>query len=311
MMSLTIGRRLAARAHATESLRAARHGRLLSSGGALIGWDGVWGREEDPAFHLHEPSPGLLRHLPELLEGQPRRALVPLCGMSLDVPFLASAGLHTVGVEYSRAACAKAARLWEVSQTPAVVSDHCALYASAAVPRTRAATHSAPGGQQGSVALLHADIFAVPPDCVESADVVWDRGGVTSISPQTVRQSFESLPPGIRAELPALRALEQRGLPADDDLLAAAVVYFECLRHLASAGARILVETMAAAGLDGAGGGGMDGNFVKEALSQAGWKAATELDCDDVTALYPDATTSSGAQNARLLEVRVLAANTA
>lgn len=290
-----------------RALQAALPGRALSTG-TSTSWDDVWGEEDDPAFHLHEPSPGLLRHLPELLEGRPSRALVPLCGMSLDVPHLASAGLHTVGVEYSRAACVKAAQLWKVSPTPAVVSDHCALYASAAAPQPPSGASVPQIGQRGSVALLHADIFAVPPDSVESADVVWDRGGVTSISPQTVRNSFEALPRGVRASLPALRALEQRGLPADDDVLGAAAAYFECLRHLASPRARILVETLADSLPDGTCTRGMDGRLVSEALLMAGWASATVEDCDDVTALYPNAE-QHGAQGVRLLEVRVLATN--
>nr|WP_298170727.1 thiopurine S-methyltransferase [uncultured Pseudomonas sp.] len=66
-------------------------------------WQARWARGEI-GFHLPEVNPCLQRHWPALaLPGQ-ARVLLPLCGKSLDIAWLASQGHRVVGVELAQKA---------------------------------------------------------------------------------------------------------------------------------------------------------------------------------------------------------------
>ncbi|WP_017734401.1 thiopurine S-methyltransferase [Pseudomonas sp. CBZ-4] len=64
-------------------------------------WQERWARNQI-GFHLPEVNPYLQRHWPSLAVGA--KVLVPLCGKSLDLMWLASQGLRVVGVELSEQA---------------------------------------------------------------------------------------------------------------------------------------------------------------------------------------------------------------
>ncbi len=64
-------------------------------------WQERWARNQI-GFHLPEVNPYLQLHWPPLAEGA--KVLVPLCGKSLDLMWLASQGLRVVGVELSEQA---------------------------------------------------------------------------------------------------------------------------------------------------------------------------------------------------------------
>lgn len=66
-------------------------------------WQARWARGEI-GFHLPEVNPCLQRHWPALaLPGQ-ARVLLPLCGKSLDIAWLASQGHRVAGVELAQKA---------------------------------------------------------------------------------------------------------------------------------------------------------------------------------------------------------------
>ncbi|GAQ84841.1 hypothetical protein KFL_002080180 [Klebsormidium nitens] len=74
----------------------------------LTRWVAGWAKPRDApgriAFHKADPNPNLLKNLekflgPEQEAGENRRVLVPLCGKTVDMPFLSSKGLDVVGVE--------------------------------------------------------------------------------------------------------------------------------------------------------------------------------------------------------------------
>ncbi|CRM81670.1 MULTISPECIES: thiopurine S-methyltransferase [Pseudomonas] len=66
-------------------------------------WQERWARNQI-GFHLPEVNPYLQRHWPQsgLVDGA--KVLVPLCGKSLDLVWLASQGCHVMGVELSEQA---------------------------------------------------------------------------------------------------------------------------------------------------------------------------------------------------------------
>lgn len=66
-------------------------------------WQGRWARNEI-GFHLEQVHPGLRRHWPRLELPEGAGVLVPLCGKSLDLAWLAGQGFNVLGVELSEKA---------------------------------------------------------------------------------------------------------------------------------------------------------------------------------------------------------------
>ncbi|WP_431702244.1 thiopurine S-methyltransferase [Pseudomonas sp. BR20] len=66
-------------------------------------WQERWARNQI-GFHLPEVNPYLLRYWPSLSLAQGAKVLVPLCGKSLDLMWLASNSYHVLGVELSEQA---------------------------------------------------------------------------------------------------------------------------------------------------------------------------------------------------------------
>ncbi|MGU9813678.1 thiopurine S-methyltransferase [Pseudomonas sp. Larv2_ips] len=66
-------------------------------------WQERWARNQI-GFHLPEVNPCLQRHWPKLALAEGAKVLVPLCGKSLDLMWLASLGYRVLGVELSEQA---------------------------------------------------------------------------------------------------------------------------------------------------------------------------------------------------------------
>lgn len=66
-------------------------------------WRERWARNQI-GFHLPEVNPCLQRHWPQLALAEGAKVLVPLCGKSLDLMWLASRGHRVLGVELSEQA---------------------------------------------------------------------------------------------------------------------------------------------------------------------------------------------------------------
>ncbi|MGU9829762.1 thiopurine S-methyltransferase [Pseudomonas sp. LF242] len=66
-------------------------------------WQERWASNQI-GFHLPEVNPYLQRHWPKLALAEGAKVLVPLCGKSLDLMWLASLGYRVLGVELSEQA---------------------------------------------------------------------------------------------------------------------------------------------------------------------------------------------------------------
>ncbi|MGY2377261.1 thiopurine S-methyltransferase [Pseudomonas sp. SDO524_S393] len=66
-------------------------------------WHERWARNQI-GFHLPEVNPYLQRHWPQMALAMGAKVLVPLCGKSLDLVWLASQGHRVMGVELSESA---------------------------------------------------------------------------------------------------------------------------------------------------------------------------------------------------------------
>lgn len=143
-------------------------------------WIDRW-REGKIGFHEGQPNAHLVRFAGQL--GAARRVLVPLCGKTVDLAYLAAQGHDVVGVELVE----DAARAFFAEQgiTPTVAA-HGPFVA-----------YAAPG-----LTILIGDMFATTAPWLGAVDALYDRAALIA------------LPPALRARYVAhLRALLPAGAP--------------------------------------------------------------------------------------------------
>jgi thiopurine S-methyltransferase len=125
-------------------------------------WHDRWA-EGRIGFHRDAPNRLLEAHSQRLLEGA-QRVLVPLCGKSVDMPWLASKGVEVVGVELVPAAIEA---FWEdQGLTPEV--DHF---------------HGFTRTSSGRMTLLQGDIFHLMLAHTGTVDAIYDRAALIAIPP--------------------------------------------------------------------------------------------------------------------------------
>lgn len=131
-------------------------------------------------WHKDRVHPHIERHLGWLTGGAAASVLVPLCGKTLDLAWLASRGHRAVGVE----AVEEAARQ---------------LFAEAGLEPE---TDQAGRWRGGGVEVVVDDFFAVDGDRLGAPlDAVWDRASLVAIDPGSRRRYAEriaALAPGGR-----------------------------------------------------------------------------------------------------------------
>jgi len=157
-------------------------------------WLARW-REGRTAFHEGRPNDLLVRHAAHLAGS--RRVLVPLCGKSEDLAFLAACGHDVVGIELAEQAVQ--AFFAEHDLTPSV-APHGPVVAYRVGPGM---VRPAGPATSGAIALLAGDFFAVTPELLGPVDALYDRAALVA------------LPPELRPPYMArLRALVPAGAPA-------------------------------------------------------------------------------------------------
>lgn len=132
-------------------------------------WQERWARNEI-GFHLREVNPYLQRHWPALELAPGAQVLVPLCGKSLDMAWLAGQGCRVLGVELAESAVI--AFFAEQELTPEV--DQCGAFR-----RYRA----------GAVELLCGDFFALQAGDVVDCSGLYDRAALIAL-PEGMRERY-------------------------------------------------------------------------------------------------------------------------
>lgn len=146
-------------------------------------WHERW-REGRIGFHLPEVNPDLVRWLPRLAPSS-TRVLVPLCGKSKDLRYLAELGHEVVGVELVEQAARE-------------------FFQENEIPFTR--DGDSPGEQAlyrgGGVELHVADMLALGPDSLGLVGAIYDRAALIALPAETRRpyaeRLLELLPSGCR-----------------------------------------------------------------------------------------------------------------
>lgn len=151
-------------------------------------WQKRWARDEI-GFHLGGVHPALPAHWPALELGQGDEVLVPLCGKSLDMPWLAAHGHPVLGVELA----GKAVQAFFSEQ--GLVAEECD---DGALRRHQAA----------GIALLQGDFFAVTAAQARACRGCYDRAALIAL-PAEMRRRYVAhlgtlLAPGARCLLVTL-----------------------------------------------------------------------------------------------------------
>lgn len=144
-------------------------------------WHKRWSSNQI-GFHLPEVNPYLQRFWPQLGLAQGSRVLVPLCGKSLDLLWLAHQGYSVLGVELSEKA---ATDFFLEHQLEAVVSEEGAFRVFRA----------------GDIEIRCGDFFALDPQDVADCTALYDRAALIAL-PAPMRERYAAqlqkiLPDGV------------------------------------------------------------------------------------------------------------------
>lgn len=132
-------------------------------------WQARWSRNEI-GFHLSEVNPYLVRHWPSLNLKAGARVLVPLCGKSLDMLWLARQGHPVLGVELAERAVLDF--FAELGSEPRVEQKGAFLSYS-----------------HGDIEILQGDFFDLQPGDVQACHALYDRAALIALPPN-MRPSY-------------------------------------------------------------------------------------------------------------------------
>ena len=132
-------------------------------------WHRVWSNNE-LGFHEAEGNPMLRRWLPSVGLSAGARVLVPLCGKTPDLAWLASNGFEVVGVELSDVAAKD-------------------FFAERSVVPTVSASQGLTTYTGDGVDIVVGDLFDVGADLVGRIDAVYDRAALVAL-PRDMRTAY-------------------------------------------------------------------------------------------------------------------------
>jgi thiopurine S-methyltransferase len=145
-------------------------------------WQQRW-RDGRTGFHQAQPTPLLEQYWDAIGAPAGSRVLVPLCGKSLDMDWLAGRGHRVLGVELS--AIAVAQFFAENGLSPNV--------------------HEAADGRHhvaGPIELVQGDVFATDAAALAGCAAIYDRAALIALPPDMreryARETYARLPSGCR-----------------------------------------------------------------------------------------------------------------
>lgn len=151
-----------------------------------------WRRRWDEGrigWHRDAVNPAIARHAERLTGGRRSTVLVPLCGKSLDVAWLAGRGHRVVGVELVEQAVRE-------------------LFAEAAREPTVDAVAGLSRYRAGDITVWCSDFMDVRVEHVDGVDCAYDRASLIALPPAMrrgyVRRLVDLLPSGARVLLVTL-----------------------------------------------------------------------------------------------------------
>ncbi|HJU07851.1 MAG TPA: thiopurine S-methyltransferase [Rhodanobacteraceae bacterium] len=145
-------------------------------------WLQRW-HEGRTGWHRDAVMPLLQKHWPALDVPRGTRVLVPLCGKTLDMPWLASQGLKVRGVELASLAIGQffaEQKLQPQSRVSAGGTHHVA----------------------GEIEIVEADVFAIDKSLLAECGAIYDRAALIALPPplreRYAREVYDHMPAGCR-----------------------------------------------------------------------------------------------------------------
>lgn len=148
-------------------------------------WHKKWASNQI-GFHLPDVNPYLQRFWPDLNLAAHARVLVPLCGKSLDLLWLAGRGHRVLGIELSEKAVED---FFSEQQLQPQISEHGVFKVYSA----------------GTIELWCGDVFALSAEDVADCSALYDRAAVIAL-PAPMRERYAEhlqniLPAGLKGLL--------------------------------------------------------------------------------------------------------------
>ncbi|MBD9435508.1 thiopurine S-methyltransferase [Pseudoxanthomonas sp. PXM03] len=157
-------------------------------------WLQRW-QEGQIGFHRSDVMPLLEKHWPSLQVRADARVLVPLCGKSLDMHWLAAQGYRVLGVELSPLAVAQ-------------------FFQEAGVEPVRTVSQYGDHFTAGPIEIILGDAFGLEPALLADVEAVYDRAALIALPPALRRRYLDtlyaSLPSGCRGLLITLEYPQQQ-----------------------------------------------------------------------------------------------------
>lgn len=136
-----------------------------------IFWHRCW-ENNQIGFHEKEANPLLVQYLNELSLAPGNRVFLPLCGKTLDIPWLVSQGYHVVGIELSQMAIDQFFN--ELGVVPDKKEQGDLLHYST-----------------DNIDIYVGDIFNLNQKIMGQVDGVYDRGALVAL-PDSMRNQYTS-----------------------------------------------------------------------------------------------------------------------
>jgi len=162
-------------------------------------WHQRW-QSNQIGFHRAAPLPLLVKHWPALCLREGSQVLVPLCGKSLDMVWLAEQGHRVLGLELSQLAIAQF--FSERGLSPNITQSPLGIHYHA-----------------GAWEIICGDAFAIPQEALQDCAGVYDRGAMIALPPEMreiyATTTWKHLPAGCQGLLVTLEypQVEKNGPP--------------------------------------------------------------------------------------------------
>ena len=128
-------------------------------------WESKW-RKGQTGFHMSQVYPPLITYLPNFNLDEGAKIVIPLCGKSLDINWLANEGFHVTGIELSDIA---------VAETIRRANDNFTESTKAGFTIYRA--------KNTGMEIWQGDFMKFKPGWIPKADLVYDKAALIALPP--------------------------------------------------------------------------------------------------------------------------------
>src|SRR5699024_1992525 len=136
-------------------------------------WESRW-QKNKTGWHLDHIYPHLIKFWPVLKLSRKATVLVPLCGNSRDVLWLAEQGFRVIGVD------ASATGLEQHRQASGKSFTHTTSYGHSIF-------------RSGGITLWEANFLSLPAEALPPVDAVYDKASIVALPPEKRKMHAEKI----------------------------------------------------------------------------------------------------------------------